>query len=264
LTTYASISKMRFSTAALSTVLPALALAANFTVDVGLNGLAFTPTSITAAVGDIVNFVFHPKNHSVTQSLFTSPCTPAFDATTGAQGFDSGFMPIANGSSAPMPIKVTVATPLWFFCRQTVPAPHCSTSGMTFAINPTADKTFAQFQANAKASASTAATGGATTVAGASSVAGASASASGAASAPSTAVGGAASGSAVTGGTVEGAAGSASDSISASGSSTGSDSASGSATTTGGAPTTTPNGASRLVRGGASLGLAVLAAAVLL
>lgn len=262
---------MRFSTAALSTVLPALALAANFTVDVGLNGqLAFTPTSITAAVGDIVNFVFHPKNHSVTQSLFGTPCTPAFDATTGAQGFDSGFMPVASGSSAPMPIKVTVATPLWFFCRQTVPAPHCSNSGMVFAINPTADKTFAQFQANAKASASTAATGGATTAAGASSAAGASASASGAVAAPSTAVGGAATGSAVTGGTVAGGSGgtvvggsgaSISNSDSTSSTSTGTDAG---ATTTGGTPTPTPNGASHLVSGSASLVLAVLAAAVLL
>ena len=35
----------------------------------------------TAAIGDIVSFKFHPKNHTVTQSSFGAPCTPLHDGT---------------------------------------------------------------------------------------------------------------------------------------------------------------------------------------
>ena len=38
----------------------------------------------TAAVGDTVEFTFHPQNHSVTQSSFAEPCTPL------PGGFDTG------------------------------------------------------------------------------------------------------------------------------------------------------------------------------
>ena len=59
-------------------------------VTVGANGLlAFNPTNITAAVNDIVRFEFHPKNHSVAQSDFGTPCAPLLNST-GTQGFVSG------------------------------------------------------------------------------------------------------------------------------------------------------------------------------
>jgi len=38
----------------------------------------------TAAPGDTVSFIFHPKNHTVTQSIFDAPCTPLFG------GIDTG------------------------------------------------------------------------------------------------------------------------------------------------------------------------------
>jgi plastocyanin len=52
----------------------------------GPAGLVFTPPTIVAAIGDIVSFEFHSKNHTATQSLFISPCTKA---TVPAEGFDS-------------------------------------------------------------------------------------------------------------------------------------------------------------------------------
>ena len=59
-------------------------------VTVGANGmLAFSPSSITALVGDSIEFTFYPKNHSVTQSTFSNPCVP-IEQTTGTKGFDSG------------------------------------------------------------------------------------------------------------------------------------------------------------------------------
>ena len=44
-------------------------------------------------------------------------------------------------------VTVNDTTPLWFYCRQHAPdgSSHCG-SGMVFAVNPTADKTFADFQ----------------------------------------------------------------------------------------------------------------------
>jgi len=118
--------------------------AANFPVTVGSGGLYFNPSSINANQGDTVSFTFFPKNHTVTQSTFTAPCKPM------AGGIDSSFQPVAaNATNVPQfSITVNATSPLWFFCRQTH---HCE-SGMVFAINPTANKTFAQFQATANAS----------------------------------------------------------------------------------------------------------------
>jgi plastocyanin len=33
-------------------------------IKVGADGLTYTPSSISAAVGDTVTFEFHPKNHT--------------------------------------------------------------------------------------------------------------------------------------------------------------------------------------------------------
>jgi len=118
--------------------------AANTQVTVGKSGLAFDPPSINATMGDTVTFVFYPKNHTVTQSSFAAPC----QAMSG--GIDSQFQPVtANATNVPsFSLTVNGTGPLWFYCRQTG---HCE-SGMVFAINPTANKTFEAFQAAAKAS----------------------------------------------------------------------------------------------------------------
>ncbi|OBT56330.1 hypothetical protein VE04_02451 [Pseudogymnoascus sp. 24MN13] len=104
----------------------------------GSAGLVFVPDTVNAAVGDSVVFVFHSQNHTVTQSTFDTPCVKLKD------GMDSGFMPNPNNTIVPPPMmamQVTVATPLWFYCKQ---GPHCG-KGMTFSINPTAAKTQADF-----------------------------------------------------------------------------------------------------------------------
>jgi plastocyanin len=123
------------------------ASAANFQVTVGAGALAFNPNTVTAQPGDTVEFVFSPKNHTVTQSSFAAPCQPL------ANGADSGFQPVtANATQVPsFTLTVNDTTPTWWYCRQTS---HCE-SGMVFAINPTANKTFEAFQATANASSST-------------------------------------------------------------------------------------------------------------
>ncbi|KAG6828168.1 hypothetical protein H0H92_008936 [Tricholoma furcatifolium] len=163
---------MRFFTtafAAAAALIPMVS-AEIFTVMVGQNQtVAYSPTR---HVGDVVNFQFLSKNHTVTQSSFANPCTPL------AGGVDSGFQPVATNATSFPQFSITItntSTPFWFFCEQTG---HCG-KGMVFAINPTVNKTFAAFQANAIATASnttTTTTGSTTVIAGA---AGATASADG-------------------------------------------------------------------------------------
>ncbi|PBP21734.1 serine-threonine rich protein [Diplocarpon rosae] len=115
------------------------AIATHTVIVGGTGGLAYTPDQVNAAVGDMVLFEFHSNNHTATQSAFTTPC----DALAG--GMDSGFMANVNNTVSPAPqmaMQVTVATPIWFYCRQ---KGHCG-QGMTFSINPTANKTQAMFR----------------------------------------------------------------------------------------------------------------------
>jgi len=120
-----------------------LSLTATIQVTVGGTGiLAYNPPFVNASVGDVVQFTFHQKNHTVTQSSFASPCSPL------AGGFDSGFMPVGPDQTSNFPVaQLTVGqtTPIWVYCRQTG---HCQ-SGMVFAINP--GNKLAAFQAAATA-----------------------------------------------------------------------------------------------------------------
>ncbi|PFH54600.1 hypothetical protein AMATHDRAFT_52238 [Amanita thiersii Skay4041] len=117
----------------------------------GPNVFAFDPPSISAQPNDIVQFEFHQKNHSVTQSSFAQPCQPL--NANGTTGFDSGFLPIADGASnfSTWSLTVNDTKPIWAFCRQTNPKSHCGT-GMVFAINAVdnSDRSFAAFQSNAE------------------------------------------------------------------------------------------------------------------
>jgi len=121
----------------------ALVSAATFNVTVGDGGLVFNPNQVTAVQGDVINFEFHPANHTLTQSTFATPCTAM------AGGVDSGFQPV-SATQTTFPVfsfQVMQVTPLWFFCAQTT---HCQ-KGMVFAlnVNATSPNTFAKFQSNA-------------------------------------------------------------------------------------------------------------------
>ncbi|KAJ2934949.1 hypothetical protein H1R20_g2189, partial [Candolleomyces eurysporus] len=135
---------MHFSLA-LAALVPLAVSAADIPVAVGQGGLTFNPSSVTAAEGDTIVFTFYPKNHTVTQSSFATPCSPLAD------GEDSGFIPLET-TDEPRVVNYVVenaTAPLWFYCAQTAPVNHC-TGGMVFAINPSAERTFEQFQANAR------------------------------------------------------------------------------------------------------------------
>ena len=72
-------------------------------VTVGGATLTYNPSSITAAIGDIVEFHYLAKNHSTTQSSFNTPCV-------NAHQFDTGFMPNPTGMDPPPMIRVQVNT----------------------------------------------------------------------------------------------------------------------------------------------------------
>lgn len=103
------------------------------TVVAGRGGaLLFDPENVVAEVGDVVEWHFLPRNHSVAQSSFADPCVPL-----GAEPFFSGFQPVAEGQTqAPNVFQIVVQqdeTPIWYYCAQTV-GNHCQ-MGMAGVIN---------------------------------------------------------------------------------------------------------------------------------
>jgi plastocyanin len=106
----------------------------------GEAGLVYTPSTVTAQVGDTIQFEFHAKNHTATQSSFQAPCTP-LDA-----GQNSGFNPVDASLTSGFPtFNVTVkdTNPIWFYCQQST---HCA-AGMVFAVNaPATGNTFDAFK----------------------------------------------------------------------------------------------------------------------
>lgn len=118
----------------------------------GPNGnLSFTPSRVSASPRDTIKFIFHVKNHTVTQSSFGAPCLPLTDKTTGQRiGFNSGFFPVAaNATDFPSwSLTINDTSPIWAYCGQ---AGHCG-SGMVFAVNSdeSSARSFTAFQTLAK------------------------------------------------------------------------------------------------------------------
>lgn len=114
----------------------------------GATDLNFTPNTITAAIGTFVEFHFGSLNHSLAQSSFASPCTPANSSSFFA-GFN--FATAAGTTNANVfTIEINDTTPIWFYCPQVSPAPHCPL-GMVGAINaPATGNTFDNYLAKAK------------------------------------------------------------------------------------------------------------------
>ncbi|KAI1373736.1 Cupredoxin [Hypoxylon crocopeplum] len=118
------------------------AMATHTVIVGGAAGLVYTPSEIQAAIGDMVIFEFMSANHTASQSTFATPCKLM------EGGMDSGFRPNPNNTVDPPPkvaMQIMTTEPLWFYCRQ---KGHCG-KGMTFSINPTAEKTQAIFQSMA-------------------------------------------------------------------------------------------------------------------
>ncbi|MCJ1378315.1 hypothetical protein MMC17_001412 [Xylographa soralifera] len=105
----------------------------------------FKPNNITADVGDIVRFNMLGKAHSVTQSQFARPCIHNGSFDTQLQPNDKNVTGIIFEE-----FEVNVATPLWFYCKQTVAVSHCG-KGMVFGINPKSQLQMEMFNEMAEA-----------------------------------------------------------------------------------------------------------------
>ncbi len=113
-------------------------------VDVGKNGLTYTPPFIYAKPGDRVQLNFFAANHTLVQSDFATPCEPK------PWGIFAGFQPTKVTKTdtglvtfRSVQFEVYTESPLWFYCAQ---AKHCQ-AGMTFAINPPSVDSVKQFNA---------------------------------------------------------------------------------------------------------------------
>jgi len=104
------------------------AAAKNHIVTVAQSDFSYTPDTITADVGDTVQFMFANVPHSVVQSTFASPCVQA--------GFFSGILNSKPSNNDAFTITVNDTTPIWVFCA--VPT-HCEQFGMSMVINPPAN-----------------------------------------------------------------------------------------------------------------------------
>ncbi|KIY02105.1 uncharacterized protein Z520_02243 [Fonsecaea multimorphosa CBS 102226] len=119
--------------------LGALASAAVFDVNVGQNGFTYSPDTVTAGMGDTVNFHFYPGEHTVTQSSFDSPCKPI-----SGNAINSGVINSNSGQASQMfSMRVNSTDPIWIYCGQ---VGHCA-AGMSLVINPPSNgNTLAAYQ----------------------------------------------------------------------------------------------------------------------
>jgi plastocyanin len=113
------------------------------------NGLHFEPENVVAQPGDMIEFHFLPKAHSVVQSSFAQPCAPL--GTPDA--FFSGFNFNTTAGEAPnvFTFMIKDTNPIWYYCSQTNNN-HCQ-MGMSGVINQNFndnDKTLAKYKEAAK------------------------------------------------------------------------------------------------------------------
>ncbi|KAJ6512756.1 hypothetical protein C8R45DRAFT_920552 [Mycena sanguinolenta] len=123
-------------------------LAVDHPVTVGENGgLTFDPTQVFADVNDTVTFTFVTKNHTATTTTFSGAVCPPPVGGVGPNGWDSGFLAVVGTTTPQFVYTVVDTAPHFAACMQGAGS-HCR-AGMTFALNPTADMTYAQFNLNA-------------------------------------------------------------------------------------------------------------------
>jgi plastocyanin len=114
---------------------------------VAKNGLHFEPENVVAEMGDMIEFHFLPKNHSVVQSSFDTPCAPLDGGVFS--GFN--FATAAGEAGDVFTMLVRDKEPFWYYCSQPN-GNHCN-AGMSGVINRNFndnEKTLVNYQAKAK------------------------------------------------------------------------------------------------------------------
>ncbi|KAL5370905.1 hypothetical protein DPSP01_014604 [Paraphaeosphaeria sporulosa] len=113
----------------------------------GNNSLRFEPQQVVAEIGDLIEFHFLPKNHTVVQSSFDKPCEPLLD-----DAIFSGFnFATPNGEADNVfTFLIRNRNAFWYYCSQTL-GDHCQ-KGMSGVINqnPDGSETLSAYQEKAK------------------------------------------------------------------------------------------------------------------
>ncbi|KAF2033232.1 hypothetical protein EK21DRAFT_109033 [Setomelanomma holmii] len=112
------------------------------------NGLHFEPENVVAEIGDLVEFHFLPKNHTIIQSSFDKPCEPLSNGAGIFSGFN--FATAAGEAKNVFTFQVSSKEPFWYYCSQPN-GNHCQ-AGMSGVINQnfSGDKTLTRYKEVAK------------------------------------------------------------------------------------------------------------------
>ncbi|UKZ47092.1 hypothetical protein TrVGV298_001306 [Trichoderma virens] len=106
------------------------------------SGNVFDPSTVKAADGDILEFIFEPKNHSVVAGDYRYPCSPMELGT----GFFSGFFPTDSGENDKVfRVEVNGTDPIPFYSSQ---GNECA-GGMVGIINPKGNQTLDDYKKRA-------------------------------------------------------------------------------------------------------------------
>ncbi|KAL7933638.1 hypothetical protein V8C35DRAFT_303473 [Trichoderma chlorosporum] len=104
----------------------------------------FDPSTVKAAHGDVLEFIFEPKNHSVVAGDYRYPCSPLELGT----GFFSGFFPTDSGENDKVfRVEINGTDPIAFYSSQ---GNECA-SGMVGIVNPSGNQTLADYKKRASA-----------------------------------------------------------------------------------------------------------------
>ncbi|KAK0643804.1 hypothetical protein B0T16DRAFT_416646 [Cercophora newfieldiana] len=110
-------------------------------ISVGRFNLTFTPNTINVTQGDIIEFRFWARNHSVVQGTWDEACKPI---NTG--GFFSGFVPQSDTTKPnnnTFRVTVNNTDPIIVYCSQNANT-HCK-NGMVAVINPRGANNFTTY-----------------------------------------------------------------------------------------------------------------------
>lgn len=109
-------------------------------VTVGDLAWQFSPSTIYAKPGDVVQFRFYPTNHSVVRAEYKYPCIPYEKTGPQRTGFFSGFEYVPTVTDEPPLWNLTIndTSPVFFYCS----APgSCIEQRMVGVINPNTTET---------------------------------------------------------------------------------------------------------------------------
>ncbi|KAI1448549.1 hypothetical protein F5Y02DRAFT_274288 [Annulohypoxylon stygium] len=124
--------------------------AANRIIPVVVGGAqdTFVPNTVTAAIGDVIQFQFSNGNHTVTQSAQDTPCQPL--QATVATAIHSGHIPFQDGQTTvgTFNMPVTSTDTMFLYCAT---GPHCQ-EGQVMIVNPTDDQQIVNYAKGAASS----------------------------------------------------------------------------------------------------------------